>query len=117
MFATLEICSGYYLKESLTIAAYEGARYGARQDVTPAQVRDYVKDILGSRDVVIEDSDITITPADFGNRRVLDPLNVSVSTSASSNSLFAFQLLGGRSVSADVTFAFETGNPPLDLND
>jgi Flp pilus assembly protein TadG len=117
MFGTLEICSGYYLKESLEIAAYEGARFGARQNTTPEDVREYVTDILADRNVTVTDADITITPATFGNQRVLDPLTVSVSCSATENSMFAFELFSGRILTGEVTYAFETGLPPTDLNE
>jgi Flp pilus assembly protein TadG len=117
MFGTLEICSGYYLKESLEIAAYEGARFGARQNTEPQDVRDYVTQILADRNVTVTDSDITITPATFGNQRVLDPLTVSVSCSATGNSMFVFQILADRTLTGEVTYAFETGLPPTDLND
>ena len=120
MFGTLEICSAYYLEESLTIAAYEGARFGARQDSTPDMVRTYVQQILNERNVTIENKDITFDPPNFNTdgvpQRVLDPITVTVSTTTAANSSFVFGQLADRTLTATVTFAFETGDPPLDLN-
>lgn len=116
LFGTLEICSGYYLQESLTIAAYEGARTAARQDATPDDVRQYVRELLEDRRVIIGDGEITITPEDFANHRALSPVTVRVSASTSENSLFVFRNLADRTLAAEVTFAFETGLPPLNLN-
>ena len=36
MLGTLEICSGIFLRESLNIASFEGARAGVRRQATPA---------------------------------------------------------------------------------
>jgi len=116
MFGTLEICAGYYLQESLTIAAYEGARTAARQDANPADVRQYVLDLLEDRGVDIGDGDVVITPSTFTNQRALDPVTVRVSAPTAGNSIFAFQYIANRTLEAEVTFAFETGLPPLNLN-
>lgn len=116
LFGTLEICSGFYLQESLTIAAYEGARTAARQDATPADVSQYVRDILEDRGVNIGDGNIQITPANFNNQRALDPVTVRVTAPTAGNSIFVFEHLANRNLVAEVTFAFEVGLPPLNLN-
>ena len=116
MFATLEICSGYYLQESLTIAAYEGARTGSRTGSTAAQVQDYVSEILAERGVDIPPSGIVITPATFDQRRRMEPVRVTVTCSTEGNSIFVFDQMAGRQLSAFVEFPFEDGLPPFDLN-
>ena len=116
MFATLEICSGYYLQESLTIAAYEGAKMGSRNDSTPARVRDYVSDILAERGIDVPPSGIDITPASFDARRRMEPVRVTITCSTEGNSIFVFDQMAGRQVSAFIEFPFETGLPPFDLN-
>jgi len=116
MFGTLEICSGYYLQESLTIAAYEGARTAARQEATPEAVREYVGELLVDRGVNIGDGNIQITPASFANHRALDPVTVRITAPTAGNSIFVFQHMANRNLVAEVTFAFETGLPPLNLN-
>lgn len=116
MFGVLEICSGYYLQESLTIAAYEGARTAARQDSDPADVREYVSELLEDRGVNIGDGNIEITPANFDNRRALNPVTIRITAPTAENSIFVFSHMANRSLTAEVTFAFETGLPPLNLN-
>ena len=116
MFGTLEICSGYFLQESLTIAAYEGARTAARQNSTPEDVREYVMELLADRGVNAGAGSIEINPATFNNRRALDPVTVRVTVPTAGNSIFVFQHLANRDLVAEVTFAFETGLPPLNLN-
>jgi len=116
LFGTLEICSGYYLQESLTIAAYEGARTAARQDASPEDVRDYVSDLLEDRGVNIGNGNIEIIPEVFDNQRALDPVTVRVTAPTAGNSIFVFQNLANRTLVAEVTFAFEVGLPPLNLN-
>jgi hypothetical protein len=116
MFGTLEICSGYYLQESLTIAAYEGARTAARQDATPEDVREYVGELLVDRGVNIGDGNIEVIPASFNNQRALDPVTVRITAPTAGNSIFVFQHMANRNLVAEVTFAFETGLPPLNLN-
>lgn len=116
LFGTLEICSGFFLQESLTIAAYEGARTAARQEATPEGVREYVRDILEDRGVNVDNGDIEITPASFTNQRALDPVTVRVSVPTAGNSIFVFEHLANRTLVAEVSFAFEVGLPPLNLN-
>lgn len=116
LFGTLEICSGFFLQESLTIAAYEGARTAARQDATPEDVRQYVIDILEDRGVDIGNGNIQITPASFANQRALDPVTVRITAPTAGNSVFVFEHLANRDLVAEVTFAFEVGLPPLNLN-
>jgi hypothetical protein len=116
LFGTLEICSGFYLQESITIAAYEGARTAARQEATPQGVREYVQELLVDRGVDIGDGNIEIEPASFENQRALDPVTVRISAPTAGNSIFVFQSLANRTLVAEVTFAFETGLPPLNLN-
>ena len=117
MFGTLEICSGYYLQESLTIAAYEGARTGSRSGSTPEQVRDYVTELLAERGVDMPASGIEITPASFDARRRMEPVRVTLTCGTEGNSIFVFDQLAGRQVSAFVEFPFEDGLPPFDLNE
>jgi len=116
LFGTLEICSGYYLQESITIAAYEGARTAARQDANPEDVRDYVLEILEDRGVNIENGNVEITPSTFANQRALDPVTVTITCPTAGNSIFVFQHLADRNLTASVSFAFEVGLPPLNLN-
>ena len=108
MFGTLEISAGYYLKESLTIAAYEGARTGVKRRATKDQVVQRVKDILEARNVSLgQNGRITVTPDDLTTLETLDPLTVTVSAPSADNSAFIFNALANRSIDASVKMARE----------
>ena len=135
MFGTLEICAGYNLKESLTIAAYEGARFGARHrqienvNAGPAlaDVNSYIIEFLGERGVTVTADDIVVETQDetgartalttLAGREVLTPIVVTVSASTAGNSTFVFSNLADRRLSATVAFASEFGADPSDLNE
>jgi len=118
LFATLEICSGYFVQESITIAAYEGARFAARESgrvrgpeeppFAETDVTDYVTEILTARGVesapVIE---IDLDGETFDTIDALDPIAVTVSCPTDGNSLFVFGGLTGRTLDATVVFATE----------
>ena len=108
MFGTLEISAGYYLKESLTIAAYEGARTGVKRRATRDQVVQRVRDILMARNVTLGSSGtITVTPNDLTTLETLDPLTVTVRAPSADNSAFVFNALANRTIDASVRMARE----------
>jgi len=87
MFGTLEICAGIHLKESLTIAAFEGARTGAKRQATRAQVEQRVRDILAARNVNLGDTgSIEVRPQDLSTLDAKEPLTVIVSAPSAGNS-------------------------------
>jgi Flp pilus assembly protein TadG len=119
MFATLEICSGYYVQESITIAAYEGSRFAAREygrvrgenepPFTESDVTNYVTEILDARGVTSE-PEIEIDwngSATFDQIDVLDPIRVTVSCNTNGNSTFVFGDMANRTLEASVVFAAE----------
>ena len=118
MFSTLEICSGYFVKESLTIAAYEGSRFAAREfdrvrgegepEFTESDITDYVTEILEARGVVTEpEIEIDLMGESFDTLEVLDPISVTVSCPTNGNSTFVFGKLANRTLEATVVFAAE----------
>lgn len=60
VFGSIELSNGIFLKQSLTIAAYEGARTATRAGGTAAQAQQRIEDVLTSRG--ISGQTITITP-------------------------------------------------------
>ena len=52
--AVLETCTVIFLKETITISAYEGARVGIRKQGTDAQVAAKVQTFLESRGIIFE---------------------------------------------------------------
>jgi len=111
MFGTLEVSAGFYLKESLTIAAYEGARIGARRRGTREQVIARVEDILEARNVNLGDSGtITVTPNDLTTLGAVQPLTITIQAPSAGNSVLFFDTLANRTITAEVTIAREFDN-------
>ncbi len=105
MFATLETCSGIFLKETLTVAAYEGVRVGVRRRATASAVQTRCEEILAARN--IQNATITITPSNFDSLDALDPITVTVSAPTAGNSLFIFDFMAARTASAEVSMVRE----------
>jgi len=119
MFATLEICSGYYVQESISIASYEGARFAAREygrvrlENEPAfqesDVTDYVTEILTARGVTNEAEIIVdLNGETFDTIDVLEPIRITVSCPTAGNSTLVFNGLANRTLTASAVFAAES---------
>ena len=105
MLGTLEICSGIFLRESLKIASFEGARAGVRRQSTPDQVRTTVTEVLQARGV--QGAQIEIVPNSFDGLDALSPIAVTVTAPAEGNSAFNLNFLTGRTVNARTTMLRE----------
>ena len=93
MMGTLEVCLGIYLKESITICAFEGARVGVRRRGTAEEVLDTVQAALADRQVTVPEGAITITPPSFGALSALDPIRIEIVAPTAGNSLYIFDRL------------------------
>ncbi|MFT5299781.1 MAG: hypothetical protein ACI814_000554 [Mariniblastus sp.] len=111
MLGTLEITSGLYLKESLVVCAFEGARAGIHRRSTAQDVLDRVQEMLNDRQVDIPSGDpalgVTVTPSDFSGLGELDPITVKITAPTAGNSIFIFDSMANRNVSASVTMVRE----------
>lgn len=105
MFGTLETCSGIFLRESLTVAAFEGARVGVRRRASANDVIAQVESVLVMRDVT--NATIEVDPPDFSSLNALDPIQVTITAPTAGNSLFIFDSFVGRDISAQVTMVRE----------
>ena len=111
MFGTLEVCSGFFLQQSLTIAAYEGARTGVKRQETSDAVVDMVERILIARGVDISDGvTIEVTPEDLSTLDALERVQVSVTVPTRGNSAFIFDAFANRNLTATVSMAREFDN-------
>ncbi len=63
-FGTLEVCNRMYLRQTASVAAYEGARLAARRTITQTQVESRCLDLLNGRRVV--GGTVTVTPGNNG---------------------------------------------------
>ena len=106
MFGTLSVCSDMYLKQTLTIAAFEGARTGVRRNGDREAIEAAVQNVLDARGVV--EADITISPADFSVLQALDEIEVLVDAPTDENTFYEWGVLGSdRRISAKVVMARE----------
>jgi len=100
VLATIETCTLIFVQQSLSIAAYEGARVSLVPDVTDANVVFQCETILQGRDV--QDFTTSVTPTDIPNAAVGTWIRVETSAPFSSNSLVGGWLFNGRTLSASV---------------
>ena len=118
MFGTLEICAGYYVQESITIASYEGARFAAREydrirleneaPFAEEDVTDYIDEILTDRGITTSPTiTIDLSGKTFDTLDPLDPISVIVSCGTEGNSTFVFGNMAGRTLTASTVFAAE----------
>lgn len=109
MMGTLEICAGIYLKESVSICAFEGCRVGIRRRSTREQVIARVKEVLADRQVVLpDDSAIEVLPdVDWSTLNELDQITVRITAPTAGNSLYIFDSIVNRNVVSQVTMVRE----------
>ena len=97
---TLEISSAIFLKETLTIAAYEGARSGVPRKSTNQMAIAQAQRVLDARGIT--NATVTVTPEDVTQLNALDVVTVQVSAPIADNSFFIGALFRGTNVSAVV---------------
>lgn len=85
IMGTIEACSMIYLKQTLSVAAYEGARASLRPNAATADVTDGCNQILTPRNV--NGATISVTPSDFDTQPVQTWITVTVSAPGGSNSI------------------------------
>jgi len=103
--ATVEACSMIFLKQSLSIVAYEGARTAIRAGATATDVRNTCEQIL--RDRRIKGATIGIEPEQFER---LDPgqyVDVSISAPCGLNTVVPNTFYLDKSLSAQASMMIE----------
>ena len=107
-FVTVEACNAVYLRQSLTIAAYEGARTAILPKSTAGNASQQAKQILNDRGV--KGFTIKVSPTNLQKVAVGDFIKVSVEATMSSNSTFLQPIFGGRKYNAEVEMMKEYAN-------
>ena len=105
VFGSIEASSFIFLKQSLSVAAYEGIREGVRSGSTTAEATSRAETILISRDV----NDFEV---EFPNRRPSnasrgEEIVIEVSTPTQTNSPLAGQFITNRVLTARVVMVKE----------
>ncbi len=102
--ATIESCSALFLKQSLTVAAYEGVRTAIEKGATTTSVQTVCNDLLSDRRV--KGSKITISPA-LATLKPGDYVDVTVSAPCNSNSPVPTTFFRGRTLTAKASMMIE----------
>jgi Flp pilus assembly protein TadG len=100
VLGTIETCSMIFLKQSLKIAAYEGARVAIVPQSTVSEIEATVEEMLVSRRV--KGASIQVTPNDYANSPYGTFVNVTVTAPCELNSLVSLGFYGGQSFSGSV---------------
>ena len=106
---TIEICTILFLKEAVTIAAYEGARVGIQRGGTDAAVEFRVEEFLTERGIAFSNP-VTVADPGFDDAEELENVQTTVSVPAQGNLPFGW-FFGGLEISAQVTMRKEFANP------
>jgi Flp pilus assembly protein TadG len=105
VIATIEACSAVFLKQALTVAAYEGVRAALEDGATANSVRDTCNRILADRRV--RDATVRVQPSDVAALQPGDFVDVTVSAPAAANSVVPANFYRGRTLSATASMMIE----------
>jgi hypothetical protein len=103
--ATIEACSAIFLKQSLTVAAYEGVRAALEEGATPQSVQDTCNRIFADRRLT--GARVRVRPADIAGLEPGDFVDVIVSAPADTNSVVPANFYRGRTLSATASMMVE----------
>ena len=101
----IEACTMIFLKQSLTVAAYEGVRTALAPHAVAANVRTTCNRILDDRRV--EGGSITVEPANFELLPAGEYVRITVTAPAEGNSIIPPSFFRGRTLSASATMMKE----------
>jgi Flp pilus assembly protein TadG len=105
VLAMIESCTMIFLKQSLTVAAYEGVRTALEQDTVATDVRRTSQQILTERRV--RGGTITISPNNFQNLPVGEYIVVTVTAPADLNSVIPGNFFRGKTLTGTATMMKE----------
>jgi Flp pilus assembly protein TadG len=111
VLATIEACTMVFLKQSLSISAYEGARTALAQDASSADVQRVAQQVLTERRV--NGGTIAISPSDLASIQPGQYLTVTVTAPAAGNNAIPLRFYRGRTLTGSATMMkeFITTNP------
>jgi hypothetical protein len=105
VLAMIESCTMIFLKQSLTVAAYEGVRTSIEPNAVAADVQTKCQDVLEDRRV--QQPQVVITPANFETLAPGAYVTVTVSAPADRNSILPGNFFRGRTLAASATMMKE----------
>lgn len=105
VLATIEACSMVFLKQSLSVAAYEGARTALADGTTAADVRAKCDQIF--RDRRIEGASVSTSPSNFDRVGPGVFVDVTATAPCDQNTVLPNMFYQGRRISATVSMMTE----------
>jgi hypothetical protein len=105
VIATIEACSAVFLKQSITVAAYEGVRTALEEGATVKSVRDTCNRILSERRV--KGGSVRLRPSNIDALQPGDFVDITVSAPAEANSVVPANFYRGRTLSATASMMIE----------
>jgi len=105
VIATIEACSALFLKQSLTVSAYEGVRTALVEGSTTSSIQASCNQILDDRQ--IQGGKVTVSPKNIDALKPGDFIDVTVSAPCASNSLVPTTFYRGRTLSATASMMVE----------
>ncbi|TWU40732.1 TadE/TadG family type IV pilus assembly protein [Novipirellula artificiosorum] len=110
---TIDLCSMLFLRESVTIAAYEGARQGVGRGHTNADATTRVLEFLDQRNIQHQGAgSVQIDAPGFDGAETLENVRMTVTVPCAGNLLIPSKMFGDLMMSADVTMRKEYKNLP-----
>lgn len=100
VLASMEACAMIFLQQSLSVAAYEGARVGLTRGAGAADVTAQCQQILDDREV--KAATVTVTPSNLTSAGEGTWISVEAKAPFARNSLVGGWLFGSRTLTADV---------------
>ena len=107
---TIDLCSLIFLKEAVTLAAYEGAREGVGRGHTNADAVSRVTEFLDDRDINYTGNVVTISAPGFDAAETLENVTVTVTVPSAGNLISPADLFPGLDITASVTMRKEYAN-------
>ena len=108
--ASIDLCSMFFLKETVAIAAYEGARLGINRGGTNTAAAARVLEVLDERGVSYNGNVVTFDGTTFNNAETLEHVMLVVTVPAAGNLLSPARLYGGLTLTSRVTMRKEFAN-------
>jgi Flp pilus assembly protein TadG len=109
VLATIEACTMVFLKQSLSIAAYEGARAALTQNATNADVVRVAQQVLTERRV--NGGTVTLQPANLNAIAPGQYLTISTTAPAAGNAVIPISFYRGRTLTGSATMMKEFQSP------
>ncbi|MGD9856164.1 MAG: TadE/TadG family type IV pilus assembly protein [Planctomycetaceae bacterium] len=101
VFGSIEACTMVFLKESLTVAAYEGSRLALQPTATEADVITRCQEVLTDRKV--QAATVQLTPSVLSSVPGGDSIEILVSAPCGSNAVIPVWFYGGTTLTGRST--------------